>query len=59
MRLRADAVRHVSVNAVPRTAHRTDSHGHRPHNRLACDCRATLAMIIYQVEAAHDHERRH
>ena len=33
---RADAVRHMSVNAGTRTADRTDSHGHRPQNGLTC-----------------------
>ncbi len=30
---RADAVRHMSVDAGTRTADRTDSHGHRPQNQ--------------------------
>ena len=33
---RADAVRHMSVDAGTRTADRADSHGHRPQNRLTC-----------------------
>jgi hypothetical protein len=33
---RADAVRHVSVDAGTRTADRADGHGHRPQNRLTC-----------------------
>ena len=33
---RADAVRHMSVDAGTPTAHRMDSHGHRPQNRLTC-----------------------
>jgi hypothetical protein len=33
---RADAVRHMSVDAGTRTADRADSHGHRPQNTLTC-----------------------
>jgi hypothetical protein len=33
---RADAVRHMSVDAGTRAADRADSHGHRPQNRLTC-----------------------
>ena len=33
---RANAVRHMSVDAGTRTADRADSHGHRPQNRLTC-----------------------
>jgi len=33
---RADAVRHMSVDADTRTADCADSHGHRPQNGLTC-----------------------
>src|ERR1700757_4350017 len=33
---RADAVRHMSMDAGTRTTDRADSHGHRPQNRLTC-----------------------
>lgn len=32
----ADAVIYMSVPAGIQAAHRTDSHGHRPQNRLTC-----------------------
>lgn len=42
---RADAVRHVSVDAGTRTADRADRHGHRPQNGTGPDI-----SNVYTVE---------
>ena len=51
---RANAVRHMSVDAGIRTADRADSHGHRPQNKLTCSAEQVEEAEIDAAIAEHE-----